>query len=465
MIGHKRPVWLDMDVSPYVNNQRELALRLLGSRFQIPRDNWYVTAPAGVSTSSLLMSRSRVSRSIVQGLYSRKRRIEQQVTDATPEMVSWMEDQLQLTPDATITAGIWPLPAYRPRVRVWPETIRTGEDGVHLTLGVSAASPDPRHAPAVPEQFRASSDWVRPADASTFHVAIATDALEPLSRMLIDNDVARFNVLDVPEFEALADRAQLETVLPALADLPDTAAIDTVVRLLEPLAVEPVDEAPQPNADHQRLQVHAPRLEIAIDVSPDGSRDGFQPFARFDADAAQTAEVRILTSPTGRSSMRADWIGAIRVATSGGYAADDAPADAQPDRIAELFAAGWQNWIDGQPCPQTTLSDLTFQNTVLRASDVSFVDGKLGADFGIAPTAVTNLTESELVYEVKGPYSRWGGPWTLAPGETHRFNVAYVMQFRTAGAPASQVVDLAPGVRYEFREPEAGLPPALLEAR
>src|SRR5690606_8602413 len=45
VIGHRYPVWLSMDVTPYVFNQ-QLRLQLVASDFQIPNDNWYVTQPA-----------------------------------------------------------------------------------------------------------------------------------------------------------------------------------------------------------------------------------------------------------------------------------------------------------------------------------------------------------------------------------------------------------------------------------
>src|SRR5262249_20637363 len=47
VIGHRRPVWLSIDVTPTVVN-RKLKFKLVASRFSIPNDNWYVTAPAGV---------------------------------------------------------------------------------------------------------------------------------------------------------------------------------------------------------------------------------------------------------------------------------------------------------------------------------------------------------------------------------------------------------------------------------
>ena len=83
MIGYRYPVWLSFDVTPYVEQQR-LRLQLVGSRFEIPSDDWYVTAPYGVSTSGLGMTQERVSSGLVEGIYGQKSRLEQEAQSIIP---------------------------------------------------------------------------------------------------------------------------------------------------------------------------------------------------------------------------------------------------------------------------------------------------------------------------------------------------------------------------------------------
>ena len=48
VIGNRYPIWLSFDVTPYVLDGK-LRLQLVGSHFEIPNDDWYVTPPYGVS--------------------------------------------------------------------------------------------------------------------------------------------------------------------------------------------------------------------------------------------------------------------------------------------------------------------------------------------------------------------------------------------------------------------------------
>jgi predicted esterase len=89
VIGHQYPVWLSFDVTPHIEN-RKLKLKLRGSRFDIPNDNWYVTYPAGVSTQGFGITREKVSNGLVNGLYGNKRRIEREVTSIVPNLVRQM---------------------------------------------------------------------------------------------------------------------------------------------------------------------------------------------------------------------------------------------------------------------------------------------------------------------------------------------------------------------------------------
>ena len=95
VLGHRRPVWLNLHVVPYVQ-ARKLRLKLVGQSFDIPDDNWYVTGPAGVSTKGLGMTAEKVSRGLVNGLYANKARIEQKLLDVVPSLVKQIEEQLQL---------------------------------------------------------------------------------------------------------------------------------------------------------------------------------------------------------------------------------------------------------------------------------------------------------------------------------------------------------------------------------
>src|SRR5262245_44314372 len=197
VMGHARPIWLSFDVTPEVQN-RKLHFRHVGTYFAIPDDNWYVTAPAGVSTHGLFMTQSKVSNGLVSGLYSRKHTMEQQVGSVVPRLVAELEKRFDATSAAKSATGIWPLPAYEPRLKLWPAEVSTDEQGVSLVMGATAGA----IFPGRPQQLRAVAP-MGPAAAAVpqttkLRVALAPEILGPLSQMMVEANVARVPLADVP---------------------------------------------------------------------------------------------------------------------------------------------------------------------------------------------------------------------------------------------------------------------------
>ena len=85
--------------------------------------------------------------------------------------------------------------------------------------------------------------------------------------------------------------------------------------------------------------------------------------------------------------------------------------------------------------------------------------------FGPAGVKITNSSDRPLVYETKGPYSGWGGPYTLKPGAAHDFPIAYPMVFRRQVDAGYQMFTLPAGSHSEFRTKVAGTAPQLFKAR
>ena len=147
VIGANRPVWLSLALQPYVD-QRKLRLNLVATRFDIQNDNWYVSGPAGVSTSGLGMTSERVSSGLVSGIYGKKSRIEYEVRAVVPKLLERLEQNLERRDLNDLVDAFWPLPVYHPRLRVWPQEVLTDENGISLAMGITAAAIDARHAAA-----------------------------------------------------------------------------------------------------------------------------------------------------------------------------------------------------------------------------------------------------------------------------------------------------------------------------
>jgi len=95
-------------------------------------------------------------------------------------------------------------------------------------------------------------------------------------------------------------------------------------------------------------------------------------------------------------------------------------AEIDNDRLRALFAAGWDEYVnDGGP-PQAELPDIDLGYTKLRATEAAWRAPDLYAVFGPPGVKITNSSDKPLVYETKGPYSGWGGPYNAQAGRRPR---------------------------------------------
>ena len=65
-------------------------------------------------------------------------------------------------------------------------------------------------------------------------------------------------------------------------------------------------------------------------------------------------------------------------------------------------------------------------------------------------------TDQPVAYEIKGPYSEWGGPFTLEPRQDHRYPIAYPVACRFRVKQQDKVYTLPAGSRFEFQAAEGG---------
>ncbi len=523
VIGHRRPVWLSIDVVPYVH-ERRIRLGVISSRFDIPHDNWYVTRPAGVRTKGWGMTREKVSDGLVQGLYGSRQRIEREVRSAVPSIVSSIEEQLSLTDAAEMVQGFWPLPVYRPRLQIWPVDVATDSNGVSIGLGVTAAAIDPSQAPRIPQRIEEMRTRVESVDpVRQLRVGVNPAMLTPLTQMLIDADVARIHVLDIPEkeFAAFADRELLAKAIPDLERYGDDVEIWSELILAEPLEVtdatpstiespqqariesaqlmlashaidrlefaqaaeeeaaeENDDDAETTDAGDQEnvvpeppdtFEFRLPKVLIALAIrnSRDGSDDDWTPYAQIEYTIAQQAHAEVMTDSAGRDVLRLQWIGQPTISTSANFDRTYVPQNREidTDQLHNLFEKGWEAWTIGNPAVQTAVEDLEFGQARLSLDDAGWSSPHLYVDFASPSIKLTNSHDEPLVYETKGPYSRWGGPYTLEPGESHVFKVPYAMSFRRRLDSRFQEYTLPVGSHSEFRVPSSGGAPGLFQAR
>ena len=478
VIGHQRPVWLSVDVTPYVENRR-IRLRQVGARFDIPNDNWYVTAPAGISVSGFGMTREKVSSGLVNGLYRSKHRIENEVLAVVPKLIDTLEQKLAERGEAgDVAARFWPLPVYKPRVRFWPQDVSTDENGITVVLGLSAASIDPLKAPKQPTivDLKAALPGELP-QITALQVGLVPDMLEPLTDLLVKSDVTRIHVLDIPEntFAKFADKTALTEAIPELKRHAD-AELWSELSLASGISVDDVGG----EKDTTRLQFHIPKLMIALSLMPAaktavaggseiseaaGSSDPRRatPFAVFEVELKQTAVAELLKPDSQTRAVKFAWDGEPELQVTCRFADGYQPEDKmiRSELVEGWLKESWKAWIGLTPVATAQVPDLDFGLTKLRLSHAGWDSPHIVATFTPPGVKLTNSSQDVFLYETKGPYSDWGGPYKLEPGKSHEYEISYPLTYRRQG----EIYTLAPGSHSEFREPVTGGPPRLFQAK
>ena len=462
VIGHREPVWLSFDVTPYIKD-RKLRLRQVGTRFDIPYDNWYVTAPAGVSVRGFGMTRDKVSQGLVEGLYGNKARIEQEVRGLVPSLVTAMEEKLQLDQANSMVGSFWPLPVYSPRVRVWPQDISTDEAGISVVLGLTAAAVTPESAPAKPSRQVVTDVTAEAVNRTTdLQVSVAPNMLEGLTELLVAANVAKINVVDIPDasFAGLADRSSLTRAFPELASLGPDVKIRTVLRLADSIAIGN-------NQDSDGMQFQAPGLLFNVSTRSNEAGTKWKPFANIQYSVNQGTVTSLERVSNEARALQLKWQGETQVAVKASFADGYTPTDStiHEDALVAQFRESWNRWTSQGPASQTIIPDFDLGLTQLRLTDVSWKSPALSITFSPPGVKLTNSSQENLVYETKGPFSGWGGPYTLEPGKSHDYPIAYPLIYRRRIDGQYVQYALAPGSHSEFRKPQAGGDPRLFKAR
>ena len=469
-IGHRRPVTLSIDVEPYVEGRR-IRLRLVGSRFNIPYDNWYVTRPYGVSARGWGMTRSRVSNSLVQGLYSRKSRIEREVSAAVPSILKWAEQTFDAGDAGAAVAAVWPLPVYQPKAQVWPQSVSVDDSGVSLALGLSVESPTGDKLASREFDVHDSVTAQKNSD-SELSLTINPEILEPLSQLLVDSKAAQINVLDVPgeAFVQLADRDSLVPAIPELADAPEFVELRTELSLNEPMTLRPLIDKESESTDaeidssavqpHSLLELSAPGLLLSI---ASRENDRWQQLGEFPVSIRQQVELYV-DQAEEFSTVRLLPHGPVNIEVSPETPVDGSNSETDSQRaehLKTLLASAWENWLTGESFNESVISALDFQQTRLQLTNLGVNGSHLVAGFNIAPVIIENLSEETLRYDVKGPAAGWGGPYVLEPGERHHYDDPFSLTYRQINPGPEVTYTLKPGSHSQFRVPRAGGPPAL----
>lgn len=513
VIGQNRPVWISFDVRPYVRDRR-LRLELLGQRFDIPEDNWFVSGPAGVSTRGLGMTAGRVSSGLVDGLYARKGQIESEVLSVVPSLIAELETHLVFDDMSELLDNVWPLPVYHPQVRLFPTDAAVDSRGVSVVFGIAASDvtlAGSREPLSIVDLRGPRASQLSRSDQ--LELLIHPEILEPLTNLLVKRNMARIHVQDIP-YEPFSELASYETLVQAIPDLKrfgENVEIRSQIILTKPLDVELTDSLPQETAtvspaptedangdvspgdlvaanredgddettsspmieapvaeptSQVGLKFGVPSMVWQLSVRPEGASD-WQTVGQLHFDLTQAAAIGLVEPNHQHRVLKMDWVGHPDLQPTGGFVEGYEPTDPQFDteRLAEWLRGGWQKWTQRGPASESAVPDIDFGFAKLRLNDLNREGGLIAAEFTAPKTRISNQSEIPLVYEVKDIYSRWGGPYTLPPGKSHVFDGAMPLGYRSSTAGVDQKFTLPAGAHLEFFSRNPGETPMLYQAR
>lgn len=489
IVGHRRPVWLSIDVTPEVVNRR-LRLKVVGTRFNIEPDNFFVSPPAGVTADGWGMTEERVSKALMEGIYARRNRLEREALAAVPGIIQRIEQALPLNDVKDVVDAFWPLPVYRPRLRIWPQEVSTDDRGVTLVMGLTVAAVGPGPVPAQPKVVAPLGPPASEMPRGTkLDVSVAPNMLEPLTAMLVEAGVARIHVLDIPEssLHALADRRMLEQAVPDLRRLGRKYEVATELILAKPLAVSGDAEVGSGNRSGRRsetvavsldeesseaetssgaMQFHLRGVTVEVSIRPAGTQEAWQPWARFDLAIRQQVEAELNMpdrQPAKVASLQLEWAPRVQFAVQGRFAESAEPQDEtlNAEVIRAAFEKGWLGWTALSSASRSSVPDVDFGFSRLSPQRVAWREPHLTLRFAEPGVLISNRSQLPLQYQTKGPYSGWSEWLILPPGQQHSFGVSHPVLFRSRGQ-ATQTWLLPVGSHSVYDRPRDGVSPRLM---
>jgi predicted esterase len=436
VIGHREPVWLSVAVEPTVEN-RQLRFKLISTRFQIPRNNWYVTTPRILGTRGFGMTPKRVRESLVSGLYSSRRRIEEQVQSLVPQLIEQLENNLDALQTTDQLSSAWPLPVYQPQLRMWPQEVVTDPNGATIVMGMSVGAYFPNELSTTP-RLSQTGQLARAelSDSSDLVVGVSSDVLTPLTSQLIAEDVAHIHLEDVPDqpFTSLYDTQKLTEIFSALKSAPAGWKVRHEFILDTPLIIEtPPLRAPRSNDqftqtdDGVLLNLSVPTARV-ITTLQETAGAPWKPFAEFELAISQGVQIDVKQLSFSKRAADIGWNDNAVITCQ--LKSDVSGGSTDFKIFEQAFANGWTSWIQNQKSRNLDIPDITFGKSKLRLQDAAWGFRQVYVQFSPPGIKILNQSEKSLNYQIKTLGTDWSETYELPAGQSHLFDGAQDFQFR-----------------------------------
>ncbi|QDU80402.1 Alpha/beta hydrolase family protein [Polystyrenella longa] len=467
-LGTREPLWLDIRVEPYLESGR-IKLRNRGANLILDHNNMQVSLPAGITVEGLGMTRERVSRGLVNGLYNSRGRFQQEIQQLAPRIVRELEKRLDLNEIVKDSSSVWPLPVYAPRIKMRPNSISVDSNGFSLGLDFLVASyvdHEPSESPRIVE----NEDNLEVGTGPALEIVLATNTMTEAMRLMIEEGISFVDVEDIPgtAFDRWADRAFWKQIL---ADegkpFPDAhtrvrmsinaplefgphvdASIDPALTVAENVTA---GEAELLSVSHSRLALTDVRLTL-MTKDPKRFSQRWKPCCTLQFDLSQQFDFTFVKPSHTQREIRVGLSDPMQVTVK--LVSEDgkqSPLASEEKAILE-FRTAMQNWLGKATRQSMAVPDLDMESAGLRASRLALHKDQLVVDFETPVVRVINTSKEQQRYQTRGPYSSWSEDWVLEPGKTHLFTVPYPMLYRRNAGEVQELYTLPLGADAEFRD-------------
>lgn len=464
VIGHRAPVWLTIECQPTIVDHK-VNLNLTGTNFQIPNDNWYVTEPNGVHVRGLPFLNGKVSDGLVDGIYNRKGEFERQVMNSVPGMIQNFEKKLNEVVFNRITCvGQIAMPIWQPRMKTYPEDVIIDGDGITIVSGVILGTLGQVSKDFKMKKYEAPTE-APPAIKTGIEIDVAESVVPAWSELIIAGGVNRFNVYDFTpkEYHALADREFLQEMIPDLKKFGEDLEMNVDFQLRDPIHLLTPEQSDgpklldQPPGNPLTLSLSSVPLHISM------RRQGQTKWTRVgELDLSITRDYGPHVRKTGfvRRGPKFAEIGQFKIVSSWSfdpsYKAENTSVEKDKFTAAVLKAREAAQLLEG--VKPDAVHDVVMNGVPMRMDAMDWVKGHLVVQYQLPGLMVSNDSSEPLTYEVRGPYTDWSKPRTLAPGDFDEYRVPYALTWRRRTDTEVQYYTLPMGKEISYRiDPKPGM--------
>jgi poly(3-hydroxybutyrate) depolymerase len=468
VIGQARPVWLTFDVRPTAA-EKKVKFEIGQRHFEIPNDNYYVTAPqVGVRGLPLMRGRiaNTVSAKLVEGAYSRKAEIEERIVDAVPGLVQRLEQELDKSLGQTRAVAGWPMPALQPRYRLWVDSMQVDQGGIAMILGAVFAQPDLNPKPRPVRRVERETVKLEALAAGRgFTLGFSGALVEGLTGTVVDSGGAVLNSNDMflKEFGAFSEIETIAKAVPDLLRYGDGLRLRTRFRAVEPILCNAVERTKPVNSETSAdnspesapkciVQLGLPHFVMSVEIKTLPRQAQWQTCAEFDLRAVQEFKLDVREPAFTERTFLLKKFSAEEISAKGRFAEGYLTFNPtlHPEVIAEQLRSVWNAAGKLDLVDEVAMKDRLIGTANLRLTEVETIGPFISLRYLPARTRITNGTSEPIVYEVRGPQSAWGGPFTLKPNESSDFPVPYPVTLRRSIQSREEIQTLPMGSNFIF---------------